>query len=205
MRRVTALQQIGFGRSHKLARQGKRKESDMAQKSNGTPLSHLQNLADEIVEAYQDAGERVSAATSPVEEAVRKIGVPYQCDHYAENAQALIEQDISLEEATAHRHCFAEEEENEGEVEYALCVARDSKRKCGLHVSICKHSRKDERVSSGPNKGRTRPVITVLEKRLVRPEEVALPIRVKILDVLDDFIESYVEFVRDSRSSILSK
>jgi hypothetical protein len=73
--------------------------------------------------------------------------------------------------------------------------------KCGLFVSVCKYQIKPP--ASGDEKAEQEVVIK--NSALVPTNALPVPIRVKILDILEDFAAAYDEHVRESRNIILSE
>ncbi len=161
------------------------------------PLSRLQHLADELETAHAEAGEQVGRRIAAVDEAIRRIGVPLPAYwHRAEWLQHFAESgddagDLPDGTPTEHPFAFAWDAAPDGDqVEYALCAVRGSDRKCGLHVSVCTHSGEGQSTQ-------------VQSLEVVGPNQLPLPTRIKVLDVLDAFVQDYEAYVRHDRRGIL--
>jgi len=162
-------------------------------------VSRLRELAQTLRSVYEQAGTLVAQAVKPVDQAAEIIGVTFRQPHYAE----------SLKSAPAERRngakrpdTFVAEEEFEGggRIEYALCVTRGADGKCRVRVSRCAY-RLPESNGQGTETTNGDPVIE--EIRTIAPNEMPLPIRVKVLERLDDFVILYEKHVRDDRRNFL--
>ncbi len=169
---------------------GKEKEEDA--------VSRLTNLAADLERVYPEAGDRVAQAIKSVDKAIRQIGVSFREPHYAET--------FSEDTGVRPEGYIAEEEEGNGWcVEYALCAVRvelprqgltlETKRICKLQVSACRYRIDDQR-------GRLR--CHMEEISTIRPQDLALPLRVKILDAIDKFAAVYEAYVRKNRANLLN-
>ena len=87
--------------------------------------------------------------------------------------------------------------------EYALCAARGPDREYGLYVSVCDYREYQEDYEDQDGNDRVRPAIE-FETHLVRPDDLPLPLRVRILDVLDRFVKVYESHVQKDRKSLLN-
>ena len=167
-------------------------------------VSRLGKLAAELEQVYPQAGDRIAEAIAPVDAAIRKIGVSLNYCHYAESVREDIRRRVDPGEYYAHPYRFASDEDSAGRTtDYALCAARGPDRQCGLCVSACTYQEYDDEYEDTDGTIRTRPAITV-ETRLVEPAELPLPIRVRILDVLDRFADAYEKHVRKERKNLLN-
>ncbi len=163
-------------------------------------VSRLTKLAADLNEAYTKAARYVANRLMPLESAIQQVDETWLPDHYAEGLQN--------QEPNAVRHrpaCFARETFVSGdEANYALCVARDRDRKCALYVSVCKyhvvHRQKDEGDENGANAPAE---ITIKNQGLVPLSSLPVPLRVKVLDVVDEFAQAYEEHVREARKTLL--
>lgn len=159
------------------------------------PITQLQELADRLETAHKEAGDRVAEKVQPIDDAIQRIGIAYHFGHYAEQ---LMNQPAG--DARLHRHCFAVEVERNGaDTEYALCAARDLHRTVRLFVSVCRSKKVPQ------TEEEQEALVVVEEKKMLRPNELALPIRVKMLDELDAFVEAYIEHVEQDREFLLTK
>jgi hypothetical protein len=169
-------------------------------------VSRLQRLADSLEHAQAAAGDLVSERVTPVDEAIRRIGVTGPdywhrgewLAHCHATGRALGQVLAELPEGTPADHPFAFAQETTADgarLEYALCAARGRDRRCGLYVSVCSW-----RETSIPGL----PGAVVQGRKLVRPDEIPLPVRVNILNVLDEFTDVYERHVRTDRRGLLS-
>jgi len=169
-------------------------------------VSRLQELADSLEHAQAAAGDLVSERVTPVDEAIRRIGVTGPdywhrgewLAHCRATGRKLAEVLAELPEGTPADHPFAFAQESTADgarLEYALCAARGRDRRCGLYVSVCTW-----RETAIPDL----PGAVVESRKLVRPDEIPLPVRVNILNVLDEFTDVYERHVRADRRALLS-
>ncbi|TET37201.1 MAG: hypothetical protein E3J72_06485 [Planctomycetota bacterium] len=136
-------------------------------------ISRLANLADELERAYQKAGNLLASRIDPVNDAIKKIGV---------TMEASQETAFSCEEFEAGEHR-----------KYLLCAVRGKNRECGLYVAVWGYPPGSIDLNDKE----------LAIKHIIKPEELPLPTRIKILDVLDDFVEMYERHVRDTRKNLL--
>lgn len=166
----------------------------MDQRQNAAEL-RLRKLAVDLKKAYGKATKHITSELKPIEVVVEEIGEPWRPKHFAEMALEKGEKGFARP-AT----CFARDTSVNGtEVEYLLCVARNPDMKCGLFVSVCKFQTKQ---AEGEAKS---PEIVINNMALVQPTALPVPIRMKILDILEDFAAAYEEHVRGIRDAILSE
>jgi hypothetical protein len=171
-------------------------ESKMDQRQNAAELK-LRRLAVDLKKAYGRATRHISAELKPIEVAVEEIGEPWRPKHYPEMVKEKGPRGVSRPLT-----CFARDTSVNGtEVEYLLCVARNPEMKCGLFVSVCKYQTKQ--AESEENKAETELVIK--NTALVPTSVLPVPIRMKILDILEDFAAAYDEHVRNVRDTILTE
>ena len=155
-------------------------------------VTRLQRLADDLRMAYPRVEKRVGEALKEVNAVIAEIGETWKPIHYAENL-------IKGGAARRPPGCFGHDTfVNGDEADYALFAGRGGGGNCGLYVSICKYHISQPKRASGS------PEITVKNKLLVSVEDLPVPLRVRILDVLEDFAEAYEEHVRDVRKGLLT-
>ena len=142
---------------------------------HGSAITRLQKLADELSRVYPIAAERIAKALAPVDAALEKIGVPWKD---IEGTTPALESDDAGDTVT----------------DYRLCVLRGTDRRCRVHV----HAQTFRRDENDPDEWQT------VQESLMMPSELPLPLRVKIVDVLDDFVGSYVAYVRQERKNLLN-
>lgn len=160
----------------------------------------LQGLADDLSQVYPKAGEMVAQAIAPVDEAIKRIGVTLNYQHYAE----LLTDDRSPLLARQHPFTFATDQMANGEqAEWALCAARDRDGTCGLRVSVCKYFECQKQVEIEGGDVEMQPEC-IFGTDIIRPDEVPLPIRVRILNVLEAFVACYEGQVREERKNLLN-
>ena len=165
----------------------------MSEEMKKGAVDRLITLGTELRMAYGKASDHVACILGPVESSVAEIGETWPPQHWAELAASGDMQDPERSPA-----CFMHETFTNGEeAEYVLCVARNQDRTCGLHVSVCKSYRIHS--NNGSDK------VMVKDKRLLSPEKLPVPLRLRILDTLDDFAEAYELHVRDIRADVLGK
>jgi len=169
--------------------------------SKSVAVSRLSHLADDLEAAYPKVGDRIAEKVAAVDAAISKIGVTLRYRHYAEDKrEALAEGGTS---AYSGPFVLAHESTADGQVEFMLCAARGRDRKCGLYVSACTYTEHDEEFEDRDGVMRSEPAVQIVSVDLLRPAEVPLPVRVKILGVLDKFVEAYEKHVREDRKSLL--
>jgi len=157
----------------------------------------LQNLSGQLKRAYQRAGDHIADLLTPIEEAVAEIDEPWLPKHFAE---ALKSDDPR--KAHRPRSCFASETFANGDrADYVLCVGRKHNRRCGLHVSYCQYAVKPAKDPGS----RSQSEVSIRESFVVLPDKLPVPMRLKILDILDAFSEEYEDHVREARGDILDR
>jgi len=159
----------------------------------------LQKLAADLKDTYSKVGKHIGDTLSPVAAAVAEIDEPWRPPHYAEALQ-----NSAAAGAFRPSTCFAHERfANGDEADYVLCVARDADRGCGLKVSVCKYRLTAPKDGSGGTDAKT-PKVAIKDMPLAAPEDLPIPLRVKALDVLDEFVEAYEEHVRATMQGLLA-
>lgn len=158
-------------------------------------ILRLKRLADELKKAYPKIENRLAKTFDLLDSAIEEIGETWKPAHYAERLLAR-----KANAPRRPRSCFAHDTfVNGDEADYVLFVGRGSNGKCGLYVSICKYR------IEGPKKGAKSPQVTIKNELLVSADDLPVMLRVKILDVLDDFAEAYEERVREVRKGLLGE
>jgi len=162
-----------------------------------TAALRLQSLGSSLKRAYQNAGDHIADALSPIEEAVGEIDEPWLPEHFAEALKTE-----GPDKAHRPRSCFSTETFANGDkADYVLCVGRKRDRRCGLHVSYCQYAVKPAENPTGAK----RSDVVIRESFVVFPDKLPVPMRLKILDVLDAFAEEYEAHVRKVRGDILDR
>ena len=157
----------------------------------------LQSLGSSLKRAYQNAGDHIADALLPIQEAVAEIDEPWLPKHFAEALKT-----DGPDKAKRPRSCFSTETFANGDhADYVLCVGRKRDRQCGLHVSYCQYAIKPAENAAGA-KGSD---VVIRESFVVFPDKLPVPMRLKILDVLDAFAEEYESHVRKVRSDIMDR
>jgi len=182
------------------------------QEQNDDAVTRLGKLADDLQKTYPAAGERVAKAIEPVDDAIRRIGVTYREEHYAENRRRIIEKatraNIAVPDGGRVPDTLICNDDEEGtSVEYILCASRmvvEGKRDCRLAVSVCRYREGERDWEDHDGEVLTSPVITIEEIRTLLPDQVPLSVRVRILDVIMDFAKAYEEHVRKERKALLN-
>ena len=163
----------------------------------GTAELRLRKLAIDLKKAYSKAGRHIASTLTPFEVAVADIGETWKPAHYAEMAR-----NRGVPAAVRPVTCFAHETfVNGDEADYVLCVGRKPDMKCSLFVSICKY-----RIGQGQGDGTGEDKegeVTIRAATLVPVVSLPVPLRMKVIDVLDDFAAEYDEHVRHVRDEIL--
>ncbi|MHC5034168.1 MAG: hypothetical protein ACYTFZ_03945 [Planctomycetota bacterium] len=180
----------------------------MSENGQDEAVSRLQSLADELERAHAAAGDIVGKKVAAIDEAVRRIGVPspayWHRAEWVQHCQESGENPDQTPEGAPMQHpfVFAWDTNSDGSsVEYALCAARGRDRKCGLHVSACTYRTV---VDPSAEEGEEAEERTEVEDvTLVKPDELPLPIRARILDVIERFAEDYEAHVRADRKGLL--
>ena len=163
--------------------------------ANQEPLSRLQKLAVDLKKAYAKVSKHVTKMLTPIESAVAEIGETWKPAHYAE--QLRDHEKAAVVPPTQFAH---ETFTNGDESDYVLCAGRGPDRKCGLYVSICKY-----RVATVEDAAEEKsPEVVIRQQLLVPTSALPVPLRLKLLDVLDAFAEGYEEHVRQTRQSLLT-
>lgn len=167
-----------------------------AQPKDEGAVSRLTELGNQLAEVYPDAGNRVAQAIKPVDEAIQKIGLCFRKQHRAEYNRSL--------HFTQRPWTFFEEEQEEDcSVEYALCAARVN-RACRLAVSVCRYRVVGEEYRDDEGRAQSEDTAIVESVYTVLPSELPLPLRLKILDTIEDFAKGYEEYVREDRKKLLN-
>jgi len=177
----------------------------MDTQENESPVTRLRELADTLHKVYEQAGTLVAQAVKPVDQATEIIGVTFRQPHYAESLRAVPPEKRN---GAKRPDTFVAEEEFEGggRVEYTLCVTRGKDSKCRVRVSRCTYHVGSPEGENGNGQGSEEAAkeVTIDEIKTIAPNEMPLPIRVKVLERLDDFVILYEKHVRDERKSFLS-
>jgi hypothetical protein len=177
----------------------------MDQKKVGAEL-RLRKLAIDLKKAYSKVAHRVAETLAPIEIAVADIGETWKPVHYAESVR-----DQGPSGAVRSPTCFGHETfVNGDEADYALCVAQGPDRKTGVYVSICRYHAGASGSGNGGGNGEDplaeKPAEVSIKSVLLAPvTSLPVPLRVKILDVLDAFASAYDEHVRDTRKEFLGQ
>ncbi len=176
----------------------------MSTNGQGDGVSRLQAVAEKLENVYPAAGDALAKAVAPIDEAIRKIGLTYCPDHYAEQCCERRRRGLTDSGADAHPFCFHEEATGAEQVEYGLCAARGSDDNPGLYVSACTWGRETEEGEDADGSPYTENLVVVSDVTITRVSDVRLPIRVKILDVLDEFVDCYLAHVKEDRANLLN-
>lgn len=161
-------------------------------------LDRLTGLASELKAAYSGIADGVTATLAMVEAPIADIGETWTPPHSV-GQPGLGE--------TGEGQCpsgwFARETFVNGcEADYVLCVGRGQDRTCGLYVSIfrhrpAQHKRGTDDECDGPSEPQTR------STTIVPPDSLPVPLRVKMLNALDDFAAAYEQHVREKANGLL--
>jgi len=180
-------------------------------------IARLETLAKTLHTVYQDVGLTVERNLSAVNAAVQQIGVVYQPKHWAEKVLTsfiLKKDDPFFEDIKSntgawlsktnlkHPHYFYHEKTNDHINEFGLCAIRnrEANKDVSLYVSICEF--KLFEAQADPDVFNY--IVQLYGVRYVRPQDLSLQIRVKILDVLDDFCDEYSEYVEKEKEDLLA-
>lgn len=167
----------------------------MKEERKSSAALRLQKLSTQLKTAYERAGDHITETLWALEEAVADIDEPWAPKHFVEMLRTE-----GPNKARRPESCFASESFANGDkADYALCVARKHNRRCGLHVSYCQYRVKNTKDIAG----KVVPNVTIRDTFLILPEKLPVPLRLKILDVLDPFAEAYEQHVRSVRHDIL--
>ncbi len=161
-------------------------------------LSRLKKLAVDLSDGYAKAANSLAKTLQPLEQAIQQVDETWRPVHYAES---LLSQ--NGEQARRPPACFAHESFVSGnEAEYVLCVERNPDRKCALYASVCQYAlaRPDE--TGKPRQGADK--VTISHRGLASLDSLPVPLRVRILDILDEFTQGYESHVRKLRAGLLA-
>jgi hypothetical protein len=142
-----------------------------------------------------DAGRLIAKAIEPIDEAIRRIGLPLRASHFAEDCADWDPDAYGVLQAHASRFVFAIEADECNLTEYCLCAAQGPDGQYGLYISVCEYHLVERR-----RRSKAGPMETVQEAkidsiRLVRPNTLSLALRAQMLDELNQghFLRAYKE------------
>jgi len=168
----------------------------MDQRQNAAELK-LRKLAVDLKKAYGRATRHITSELKPIEVALEEINEPWKPLHYAE-----VLQEKGFKDAKRPGTCFAHETAVNGtEVEYLLCVGRNQDMKCVLYVSVCKYQIKHPEDGDQAKE----PEVIIKNSAVAPPTALPVPMRMRILDVLEEFAAAYEQHVRDVRKGVLAQ
>jgi len=166
----------------------------MKMSAQAEALGRLRKLVEDLNRGYAKAAAAVTEKLRPLEEIVQQIDETWLPVHTPDRL-------LANPKDGAHRPpaCFAHETFASGdEAEYVLCVARNEDRNCGLYASVCMY-RLGQAAGSGGDKA------VVRGTRLLPLASLPVPLRVRALDVLDEFAAEYEKHVRKVREGLLAR